>query len=147
MTSTYFGYDSNLLVLSLIEPNMGQQQLLLVILGVIVVGIAIAVGISQFGSSNVQANKDGVTSTLLNIAANAYQYKIRPSSLGGGSNSYVNYSIPTKMQSDDFGQYALNGTPTSSQVKIDGISVFDGTWIASCTIDSLGKTTFVYTGW
>ncbi|MBI4811369.1 MAG: hypothetical protein HY800_08030 [Ignavibacteriales bacterium] len=85
---------------------MGQQQLLLIILGVIIVGIAIAVGISQFGAHSTQANKDGVTSSLVNISANAYQYKIRPISMGGGGGSYVNYVVPTKMTSDDNGTYA-----------------------------------------
>src|SRR2546426_9337190 len=89
---------------------MGQQQLLLIILGVIIVGIAIAVGISQFGANSTQANKDGVTSSLINVAANAYQYKIRPSTMGGGSNSYVGYAIPSKMQSDDNGNYSLTST-------------------------------------
>ena len=73
---------------------MGQQQLLLIILGVIVVGIAIAVGISQFGANSTQANKDGVTSSLVNLAANAYQYRIRPTTMGGGSNSYSGYTVP-----------------------------------------------------
>ena len=36
---------------------MGQQQLLLIILGVIIVGIAIAVGISMFSSGTVQAKQ------------------------------------------------------------------------------------------
>ena len=63
---------------------MGQQQLLLVILCVIIVGIAIAVGISQFGAHSQQANKDGVTTSLVTLGADAYQFKIRPSTLGGG---------------------------------------------------------------
>ena len=49
---------------------MGQQQLLLIILGVIIVGIAIAVGISMFSSGSVQANRDGIVNDLNNLAAN-----------------------------------------------------------------------------
>ena len=37
---------------------MGQQQLLLIILGVIIVGIAIAVGLSLFSAQSIQSNKD-----------------------------------------------------------------------------------------
>ena len=40
---------------------MGSQQLLLIVLGVIIVGIAVIVGISIFGSNADQANKDAVT--------------------------------------------------------------------------------------
>ena len=126
---------------------MGQQQLLLIILGVIIVGIAIAVGISQFGAHSTQANKDGVTSGLVNLAANAYQYRIRPSTMGGGANSYVNYAIPSKMVSDDNGAYSVNGSPSSTQIKFDGKSNLDATWVATCTVDSTGKTTVSYTGW
>jgi hypothetical protein len=68
---------------------MGQQQLLLIILGVIIVGIAIAVGISMFSSGSVQANRDGIVNDLNNLAANAYQFKIRPTTMGGGGGSYT----------------------------------------------------------
>ena len=126
---------------------MGQQQLLLIILGVIIVGIAIAVGISQFGAHSTQANKDGVTSSLVNIAANAYQYKIRPTTMGGGGGSYVNYTIPTKMASDDNGTYTrISASGGTAEFK--GISSLNSTFTATCTVDSLGKTTLSYsTGW
>ncbi len=126
---------------------MGQQQLLLIILGVIIVGVAIGVGITQFSANSVSANKDGVTSGLINISANAYQYKVRPRTMGGGSNSYVNYTIPSRMSSDDNGTYSLNGSPTAKQVKVDGRSSVNTQWLATCTIDSNGVTSFSYSGW
>src|ERR1051326_5596895 len=116
---------------------MGQQQLLLIILGVIIVGIAIAVGVSQFGAHSTQANKDGVTSSLVNIGANAYQFKIRPTSMGGGGGVYDNskgasaaYAIPSKMAADDNGTYTLtSNAPTL------------------CTIKDTGKTAITFSGW
>ena len=63
---------------------MGQQQLLMIILGGIIVGIAIAVGIAQFGSESISSNKDGLINDLNNLSINAYQYKILPRSMGGG---------------------------------------------------------------
>jgi hypothetical protein len=86
---------------------MGQQQLLLIILGVIIVGIAIAVGLSLFSAQSVQANKDAITNDLNNLAANAYQYRIRPSSMGGGSNSYTGYSIPSKLRTNENASYTI----------------------------------------
>src|SRR5258706_10979180 len=97
---------------------MGQQQLLLIVLGVIIVGIAIAVGISQFGASSTEANKDGVTAGLINVAANAYGFKIRPSTLGGGSNAYnggSGHCLPPKMPAGDNRTYALSGSPRAFQ--------------------------------
>jgi hypothetical protein len=123
---------------------MGQQQLLLIILGVIIVGIAIAVGISQFGAHSTQANKDGVTSSLVNIAANAYQFKIRPSTMGGGSGSYVGYTIPTKMTSDDNGSYAIQTAGTATTIVFRGTSTLNASYTADCTVDSTGKTTLSY---
>jgi hypothetical protein len=126
---------------------MGQQQLLLVILGVILVGIAIAVGISQFGAHSQQANKDGVTESLVALGADAYSYKIRPTTLGGGGNSYVGYSVPSKLSSDDNGFSYATGTVTASTCEIQGVSQINTNWIASCVIDDTGKTTVNYVGW
>ena len=41
---------------------MGQTQLLMIVLAVIIVGIAVAVGISQLGESALAANKDALRS-------------------------------------------------------------------------------------
>jgi len=86
---------------------MGQQQLLLIILGVIIVGIAIAVGLSLFSAQSIQANKDAMINDINNIAAYCYQYRIRPASMGGGQNSYLNAALPTKMSSNDNATYSL----------------------------------------
>ncbi len=125
---------------------MGQQQLLLIILGVIIVGIAIAVGVAQFGAQSTQSNKDGVTSSLINIASNAYQYKIRPATMGGGGNAYTNFTIPSKMVTDDNGTYAL-GTVSSNSIQLKGTSSINTAWVATLTSDDTGKTSISYTGW
>jgi hypothetical protein len=67
---------------------MGQQQLLLIILGVIVVGIAVVVGITMFQDNAISANRDAVTNDLVNLGARAQQFYRRPISLGGGQNSF-----------------------------------------------------------
>jgi hypothetical protein len=127
---------------------MGQQQLLLIILGVIIVGIAIAVGISQFGAHSTQANKDGVTSSLVNISANAYQYKIRPGTMGGGGGSYLNYTIPTKMARDDNGVYTISTAGSATSIAFQGVSSIGSQYTATCTVDSTGVTRLVYsTNW
>jgi hypothetical protein len=67
---------------------MGQQQLLLIILGVIIVGIAVAVGITMFQDNAISANKDAVTNDLVNLAAKAQQFFRKPVALGGGGNAF-----------------------------------------------------------
>jgi len=68
---------------------MGQQQLLLVILVTIIVGIATVVAINTFSSASDSANVDAVRSDLLNIAAAAQQYYMKPNALGGGGQEFT----------------------------------------------------------
>ena len=126
---------------------MGQQQLILIILGVIVVGLAIAVGITMFGANSAESNKDGVTSSLVNIAADAHQFKLRPKILGGGRPSYEGYSIPVKFQSDDNGTYSLEGSPSIDHLLLKAVSSMNSSWTATCRVDSVGFTMVSYVGW
>jgi len=67
---------------------MGQQQLLLVILVTIIVGIATVVAINTFGSAADAANLDAVRQDITGIAADAQGYFMKPTMLGGGSRSF-----------------------------------------------------------
>ena len=99
---------------------MGQQQLLLIVLGVIVVGIAVVVGINLFNANAVSSNRDGVVSDLNNLAAMAQQYFKKPTTMGGGGNSFVGWTIPTGLDSTANGHYDLSGTPSATQAIIIG---------------------------
>ena len=76
---------------------MGQQQLLLIVLGVIIVGIAVVVGINVFTASSVNANRDAVISDLTTISAMAQQYYRKPIAMGGGGNLFTGFTIPTSL--------------------------------------------------
>jgi Tfp pilus assembly protein PilE len=97
---------------------MGQQQLLLIILGVIVVGIAVAVGITMFQDNAVSANRDAITNDLVNLAARAQQYYRRPQALGGGEGSFtgLNLSKLTSKPSNANGSYALTSVAEDNVV-------------------------------
>ena len=110
------------------------------------IGFSIAFGVAQFGAHTVQTNLDGVTAQLLVISADAYQYKIRPTTIGGGGRSYVGYQVPKKMSSDDHGTYAVSAT-TASQMKLLGTSKMNAAWISTCTVDDTGRTSFIFSGW
>ena len=97
---------------------MGQQQLLLIVLGVIVVGIAVVVGINLFTANAVSANRDGVVADLNNLGAMAQQFYRKPSSMGGGGNTFTGWVIPTKTDTTPNGTYAA--TVTSQSVTIVG---------------------------
>jgi hypothetical protein len=125
---------------------MGQQQLLLIILGVIIVGIAIAVGISMFASSNIQANKDGIINDLNNLAANAYQFRIRPTTMGGGGGAYTGYVVPTKLQTNSNGSYTTTAVAAAS-ITLKGTSTQNTTNTVTAVLDSTGALkSFTYAG-
>ena len=114
----------------------------------IIVGIAIAVGISMFSSGSVQANRDGIVNDLNNLAANAYQFKIRPTTMGGGGGTYTGgtagYVIPTKLASNENGTYTrTNAAQAVTFVGTSGAGY--GTVTAVC--DSSGRLGgFTYSG-
>jgi hypothetical protein len=121
---------------------MGQQQLLLIILGVIIVGIAIAVGLSLFSAQSVQANKDAMINDLNNIAASAYQFRVRPISMGGGGGSFsptggTAYKIPSKMASNDNAGYTA--TPSADAVVVSAKSSTNAAGTIDVTVTSEGK--------
>lgn len=67
---------------------MGQQQLLLVILVTIIVGIATVVAINTFGTAADQANIDAVNNDIATLASAAQGYYMRPDMLGGGGRTF-----------------------------------------------------------
>ena len=84
---------------------MGQQQLLLVILVTIIVGIATVVAINTFGSAADSATRDAVRQDLASIASSAQGYFMKPIMLGGGGRSFDDIS---------FDHISISGTRNSS---------------------------------
>lgn len=130
---------------------MGQQQLLLIILGVIIVGIAIAVGITMFASGSVQSNKDAIINDMNNLAANAYQHRIRPASMGGGAGVYDNsmggleWTIPAKLDTTENAYYTATSVGANNVVLLATSSQGYGT--VQATVGADGKLTgWDYTG-
>lgn len=80
---------------------MGQQQLLLIVLGVIIVGIAVVVGINLFNANAETSTQDSIVSQGTNIGALAQQYYKKPVSMGGGGNDFT----PEEAGATTFAQY------------------------------------------
>ena len=123
---------------------MGTQQILLVVVGLIVVGIAIAVGVAMFGANSVSTNKDSLVNDISNIAANAKQYRTKLRNMGGGGGSYLGYLLPSKLQNLEDGSFALS--IQDEDIVITATSIYNfGT--VQATVDSNGVLgNFVYTG-
>ena len=111
---------------------MGQQQLLLIILGVIVVGIAVAVGIQMFSDNAISANRDAVSNDLVNLAARAQQFYRRPTALGGGGNSFVG------LTADAAGLAKLTNMGTAGNSN-GAYSIITAGTVDAVTIQGVGK--------
>ncbi len=102
---------------------MGQQQLLLIVLGVIVVGIAVVVGINLFNANAETSTQDSIVSQGTNIGALAQQYYKKPVSMGGGGNSFVGFdtkvwpNLPPNLVTSTDATWAITvaGTQTNIQ--------------------------------
>ena len=86
---------------------MGQQQLLLIVLGVIIVGVAVVVGISMFTANAIEAKRNNVTNDLLHLASEAQKYYRTPTSMGGGENTFTGWDIPTSLKTNADGNFAV----------------------------------------
>ena len=67
---------------------MGQQQLLLIVLGTIIVGVAVVVGINMFTTGAINAERDALLQDVNNIASSAAAYWRKPAALGGGARDF-----------------------------------------------------------
>ncbi|NOY59723.1 MAG: hypothetical protein GXO75_12465 [Calditrichaeota bacterium] len=133
---------------------MGQQQLLLIVLSVIIVGIAVVVGIQMFSASSASSNLEAVTGDLLNLASRAQQFYVKPSGLGGGGNSFSGLTANsagiaklTPKASNDNGTYTISTAGNGTSVTLQGLGTQDGDGDGTnCTVritvfsDSLATT-------
>ena len=72
---------------------MGQQQLLLLTLAAILVGIGVLLGINMFQENAAQANLDAVIQRSLSIGSQAQAWYKRPVAMGGGGQSFTGFTL------------------------------------------------------
>lgn len=125
---------------------MGQQQLLLIVLGVIIVGIAVVVGINLFNASAEESAKDTVVSEATNIAAMGLQHYKKPAALGGGGGSFDGSTTTTGKDFADIVPVTLTSTDFTSHVVVtapDELTItsnhndYDG-WTVTVTVTGAG---------
>lgn len=67
---------------------MGIQQLMMLVLSVIIIGLFIAVGIGMFNQNMVKHNRLAVISDLSTFAGVAVSYYKTPADMGGGAGTW-----------------------------------------------------------
>ena len=125
---------------------MGQQQLLLIVLGVIVVGIAVVVGINLFNANAESSAQDSIVSQGTNIGALAQQYYKKPTAMNGGGNSFTGFdtkvwpNLPTQLVTSTDATWAITGAGNNTNIVFTATpNDVDYTWqvITTVTKDSV----------
>ncbi|MDQ7040932.1 MAG: hypothetical protein Q9M35_08320 [Rhodothermus sp.] len=134
---------------------MGQQQLLLLVLGMVIVGIAVVAGIQAFSEGKAKADRDAAVSDAMRLISDIQAWMLKPKAFGGGGDSgdWSNVSfqaigIPSSSLDNNGryltlnGCYALSGNTTAATLTIYSLTTVDGervcdanTTIATVTID------------
>ncbi|MCF6268666.1 MAG: hypothetical protein L3J41_03055 [Melioribacteraceae bacterium] len=113
---------------------MGQQQLLLIVLGVIIVGIAVVVGINVFTASSLEANKSALVADLQTIGSMAQQYYRKPAAMGGGGNTFTGWTVPASLDSTANMSAPLTTTVVAQQVTLLATGTENGANGSKCTV-------------
>ncbi len=99
---------------------MGQQQLLLIVLGVIIVGIAILLGITLFRTHALEQKRNHIVTELMSLGNMAQKHYNMPTTMGGGGRSFEGWQIPNDMKRNFSASYEITG-PDGSEIEITAV--------------------------
>ena len=111
---------------------MGQQQLLLIILSIIIIGIAIAVAINLFRGNAIDRKREILINESHNLGSIALAYYKKPRMMGGGGKQFIGWTIPSQMTATVNGSYiaqvlsdsvVITGTGTEVVTENDSIKI------------------------
>ena len=139
---------------------MGQQQLLLLVLGAVIVGMAIVIGINMFGEGAHKAQEDNVKQDLVTMAAKVQEFWRKPTYMGGAGKVILTFdefpqigyiynddaagtTIPAGGQTytNSNGLYTIVNPGTVGDVDITGVLVDDSyTAVGGSPTFTLGLT-------
>ena len=91
---------------------MGQQQLLLLVLGVVIVGLAVVVGIEAFTTNRQKTAADDIVSTSARISGDAIAWSLHSTVLGGGGGSPANLTFTSMSYDEDASGAYTSGDAT-----------------------------------
>lgn len=106
---------------------MGQQQIFLIILVTILVGLATIVAINTMQETRANANYDAIRQTILDASVRAQGYYMKNSMIGGGGNSFEGITLKDiEIVSDhEHGEFSITDA-TSNSLTITAIPAAGG---------------------
>lgn len=109
---------------------MGQQQLLLVILVTILVGIATLVAFNVFGTAAEEANRDAVRQDILGAAAQAQAIWTRPEMMDGAGQDFTTLTAPDLLRRLNIpGEVATDGSSVTNENGVYTVAITNATTI------------------
>lgn len=109
------------------SKTVGQQQLLLVVLGVIVVGIAIAIALSIFREHAIVEKRDMLANECMNLGQVAMEYFRKPVNFGGGGRKFTGWQIPPRLVVSENGSFSADVYESYIVITGTGNEVITGT--------------------
>jgi hypothetical protein len=105
------------LLVKLKKILMGQQQLLFILLGIILVAIAIFLGINLFRALGIESKRNNIIGELVNLAGLAQEFYLKPTEYGGGK--FKGWFILSQLMTTANGRYIA--TVTNDSVIVLGV--------------------------
>lgn len=96
---------------------MGQQQLLLLVLGVVIVGLATVIGLDAYAQKHRQVNADALVDDAIRVAAQAQTWRITPRVFGGG----LENADATPWAGASFGVFGLTVDDDGKYITANGL--------------------------
>ncbi|MCF7859299.1 MAG: hypothetical protein K9N07_08280 [Candidatus Cloacimonetes bacterium] len=135
---------------------MGYQQILMLVLGVIIIGLSAAVGLSMFTNEMKKINRQSIISDMNIFAGVANAYYKAPSNLGGGNREWdvdnlgmwfgYNYNDENNSISNDNGVYIFSASGDLLTIIGTGTSVGNnGSTNVRATLQLNGQTSEIIT--
>lgn len=120
---------------------MGQQQLLLIALGVILVGVAVVLGIQYFQVGAEQGAKDELVAHCITIGSNAQQWFSKPVSMDGGGLAFTGFDTyfttnMANLATSTNGTYTVAATAPQAVITGTPAVALGYTWKVECTVES-----------
>lgn len=140
---------------------MGQQQLLLLVLSIVIVGTAIVVGINAYSENAIRANYDTLLQEALRVASDAQSWKQKPELFGGSpdatkqdTSDFTGVTFPKLGYSGSVTQtglcyQTLNGlfelTPAAGGLTIDAVNISNTNQV-TITVDGTRESNIAISG-
>lgn len=103
---------------------MGQQQLLLIVLGVLIVGMAMYAGLRVMDNINESNDRDQLIGQMQYVVAEARKFAAKPTYLGGGDGTLSQFTAPQNMAITN--RFRIYASPTQEALTLVGFGTVTG---------------------